>query len=131
MGSGRWSTNVYDEYNRMKAASGKSVFDYSDSMHRMKRSDWHVHATLDPKNIKALALSASASFQEKNYAGAVGQWKKILVLVPPDSDIARSTMSSIGEAQNLVEQAGKPDLPPSHSRVIHNQSFSCNLLDGN
>lgn len=52
MGSGSWSTNVYDEYNRMKAASGKSAFDYSDSMHRTKRSDWHVHATLDPKNVK-------------------------------------------------------------------------------
>jgi hypothetical protein len=36
----------------MRAASGKGAFDYSDSMHRMKRSDWHVNATLDPRNVK-------------------------------------------------------------------------------
>lgn len=68
---------------------------------------------LDPKNIKALALSASASFQERDYPAAVGQWKKILVLVPPDSDLARSTMSSIGEAQNLAEQASMATVPRS------------------
>ena len=60
----------------------------------------------DPKNIKALALSGSAAFERRDYQGAVTQWKKILVLVPPESDIARSTMGSIGEAQRL---AGKPD----------------------
>jgi hypothetical protein len=52
MGSGRWSTNVYDEHNRFKAAAGKSAFDYSDSMHRSGRSAWHVHATLDPRGCK-------------------------------------------------------------------------------
>lgn len=66
---------------------------------------------LDPKNIKALALSASASFQARDYAAALGQWKKILVLVPPESDVARSTMSSIGEAQNLAEQSSKAESP--------------------
>lgn len=72
---------------------------------------------LDPKNIKALALSASASYQAGDYAAAVDQWKKILVLVPPESEVARSTMSSIGEAQNLAELSGKvePPKPPDVS----------------
>jgi len=52
MGSGRWSTNVYDEHNRYKAAVGKSTFDYSDSMHRSARSTWAVHKNLDPKGCK-------------------------------------------------------------------------------
>ena len=52
MGSGRWSTNVYDEFNRLRAASGKGAFDFSNSMHRTKRNDWHAHSTLDPKNVK-------------------------------------------------------------------------------
>mgnify|MGYP001268947544 CR=1 FL=1 len=52
MGSGRWSTNVYDEYNRLRAASGKGVFDFNDAMHRRKRSGWRVHDALDPKNVK-------------------------------------------------------------------------------
>ena len=52
MGSGRWSTDVYDEHNRFKAAAGKSTFDYSDSMHRSGRTTWHVHASLDPRGCK-------------------------------------------------------------------------------
>lgn len=59
----------------------------------------------DPKNIKAIALAGSAAFDRRDYQSAVTQWKKILLLVPPESETARSTMGSIGEAQSL---AGEP-----------------------
>jgi len=52
MGSGRWSTDVYDEHNHFKAAAGKSIFDYSDVMHKSSRSSWHVHKSLDPSRCK-------------------------------------------------------------------------------
>jgi len=52
MGSGKWSTNIYDEHNRFMAASGKGAFDFSDVMHRTRKSRWHVHDTLNPKNVK-------------------------------------------------------------------------------
>lgn len=64
----------------------------------------------DPKNIKALGLSGSAAFERRDYQGAVTQWKKILLLVPPESDIARSTLSSIDEAQ---DRAGAPVAVPA------------------
>jgi cytochrome c-type biogenesis protein CcmH len=65
----------------------------------------------DPKNIKALALSGSAAYERRDYPVAITQWKKILALVPADSDIARSTGDSIGEAQTLA--AGKPATAPA------------------
>ena len=65
----------------------------------------------DPKNIKALSLSGSAAFNRRDYQGAVTQWKKILLLVPPDSETARSTMSGIGEAQGLVGEPASPQTP--------------------
>jgi hypothetical protein len=52
MGSGKWTTNVYDEHRRYKAASGKSTFDYSDTLHRSTRDKWQVHSTLDPRGVK-------------------------------------------------------------------------------
>jgi hypothetical protein len=52
MGSGRWSTNVYDEHKRYKAASGKSTFDYSDAMHAASRDTWRVHDSLNPKGVQ-------------------------------------------------------------------------------
>lgn len=42
MGSGRWSTNVYDAAARFRAATGASAFGYSDS------GATRVHADLDP-----------------------------------------------------------------------------------
>jgi cytochrome c-type biogenesis protein CcmH len=65
----------------------------------------------DPKNIKALALAGSAAFERRDYPAAITQWKKILAIVPADSDIARSTGDSISEAQTLA--AGKPATPPA------------------
>jgi cytochrome c-type biogenesis protein CcmH len=57
---------------------------------------------LDPKNLKALALAGSAAFDRRDFQAAATQWKKILLLVPPDSETARSIMSNIGEAQSLA-----------------------------
>ncbi len=65
----------------------------------------------DPGNIKALALSGSAAFERRNYQVAIAQWKKILAIVPADSDLARSTNESISEAQTLA--AGKPAAVPA------------------
>jgi hypothetical protein len=45
MGSGRWSTNVYDAARSHRAATGTSAFAYSDSGARA------VHASLDPHGI--------------------------------------------------------------------------------
>lgn len=59
---------------------------------------------IDPKNVKALALSASAAFERKDYARAVDRWQKIVPLVPPDSDIARSIAGNIAQAQELMGQ---------------------------
>ncbi len=60
MGSGKWSTNVYDEHNRYKAANGISRFDYNDNMHRSNYSKWHVYPNLDPKGVNARESRDSA-----------------------------------------------------------------------
>ena len=57
---------------------------------------------VDPRNVKALALSGSAAFDQRNFALAVEQWKKILTLVDPQSETARSIIGSINEAQSLA-----------------------------
>lgn len=66
---------------------------------------------VDPKNIKALALSGSAAFEQRDYQAAITQWRKILALVPPESDIARSTTASIGEAQGMAGQPASAQAP--------------------
>lgn len=64
----------------------------------------------DPKNVKALALSGSAAFERRDFSRAVEQWQKILLLVPPESDIARSIQNSISQAK---APAGGPAAAPA------------------
>jgi hypothetical protein len=54
MGSGRWSTNVYDAAARFRAATGASAFSYSDS------GATRVHPALDPFGVTARESRDSA-----------------------------------------------------------------------
>lgn len=48
MGSGRWSTDVYDAAASYRAATNRPAFDYSDRLASRARSEWKAHDTLDP-----------------------------------------------------------------------------------
>ena len=54
---------------------------------------------IDPNHIQALALSGSAALERGDAANAVKPWKKILALVPADSDIGRSISNNIAKAE--------------------------------
>jgi cytochrome c-type biogenesis protein CcmH len=54
---------------------------------------------IDPVHIQALALSGSAALERGDVAAAVRPWKKILALVPADSDVGRSIADNIARAQ--------------------------------
>jgi cytochrome c-type biogenesis protein CcmH len=63
---------------------------------------------LDPRHIKALALAGSVAFETKDYAAARAYWERLVAVVPPDSDMARSVRGSIAEAMQL----GGAGVPP-------------------
>jgi cytochrome c-type biogenesis protein CcmH len=70
---------------------------------------------LEPANLKALALSGTAAFARRDYARAAAQWEKMLPLVPPDSQDARSIQASIEEAKGLASRRplrGRVSLSP-------------------
>jgi cytochrome c-type biogenesis protein CcmH len=55
---------------------------------------------IDPNHIQALALSGSAALERGDYAAAIAPWKKILALVPADSDTGRSIADNIAKAES-------------------------------
>ena len=61
---------------------------------------------IDPKNLKALALAGSAAFDRRDFPTAVVHWKKVLLLVPPESEAARSAAGGISQAQKLAAESG-------------------------
>jgi len=60
---------------------------------------------IDPQNLKALALAGTAAFDRKDYGAAARYWQRMLPLVEPGSEDARTIQASIAEARAL---GGKP-----------------------
>ena len=72
---------------------------------------------VDPRNVKALALAGTVAFEKKDFKGAIVQWRKILEVVPPDSDMADSIRDSIADAENLSGGTAKAQPAPKPAAV--------------
>ena len=58
---------------------------------------------IDPQNLKALALAGTAAFERKDFNSAARYWQRMLPLVPPESEDARSIQANIAEAQSHLK----------------------------
>jgi cytochrome c-type biogenesis protein CcmH len=56
----------------------------------------------DPKHPKALALAASAAFEDKKYRHAIDYWEELRTLLTPTSDEAKGIEANIAEANTLL-----------------------------
>ena len=63
---------------------------------------------INPGNIKALALLGTIYYERQDYQAALGEWSKVLALVPSESSAAKSIQGSIRDAQNRLAASGTP-----------------------
>jgi len=68
---------------------------------------------LDPENLKALALAGTAAFERKDFAAAVRYWQRMLPLVAPNTEDARSIHAGIDEAKSLLNAGAAPTAAPA------------------
>jgi cytochrome c-type biogenesis protein CcmH len=62
---------------------------------------------IDPANPKALELAGSAAFEAGNYKEAIDYWERLLVRVPPESEVAQALNERI-ERANTLSKAEAP-----------------------
>ena len=67
---------------------------------------------LNPNEEKTLNLAASAAYQRKDFAQAAAYWRRLLKVLPPESDDARNIAAAVDEADKLAGGAGGPDSRP-------------------
>ena len=60
----------------------------------------------DGNNLKALALAGTVEFEKSDFAKAIEYWRRMLPLLPADSEMGNSVRTSIQEAQE--KQGGMP-----------------------
>lgn len=75
--------------------------------------------TLEPGNVKALALSGSISFDSRDYAKAVVQWEKVERGLPPESQVLAQVRASIAQARELggLPKASPAAAPPQLAKA--------------
>jgi cytochrome c-type biogenesis protein CcmH len=57
---------------------------------------------IDPSHVQALALLGSAAYERGDYAEAIKPWKKILAMVPAESEIGKSIAINVAKAAVLA-----------------------------
>lgn len=115
MGRFAEAANAYKELARLIPEESQVYADWADALAASNNRDLAGEPSrliakaleLDPQNIKALALSGSAAFQSQDYSRASSEWEKILVLLPPDNELAQSIQGGINEAR---QRANMPPL---------------------
>ncbi len=62
---------------------------------------------LDPDFPDALVLAGTAAYEREDFAAAAAHWERLLKLLPPDSEDARSLSESIGKAKANAQKQGR------------------------
>ena len=107
------SADAYSNAVKLKPGDAQLLADYADALgmasgRRLEGEPEKLIARaleIDPRNLKALALAGTVAFERKNYPAAAGYWERMLPLVPPDSDDARSIRANVDEARSLEKGA--------------------------
>lgn len=65
---------------------------------------------INDKDEKVLNLAATVAFQKKNFKQAIVYWRKLLALMPADSEYAQEVAASIAEAEKAAKFSGLANL---------------------
>ena len=114
------AVSAYANAVRRSPPDAQLLADYADALamaqgRRLQGEPERIIAqalNVDPKNVKALALAGTVAFEKKDFRGAIAHWRKILEVVPPDSDMADSIRDSIADAEKLSGGAAKARTVP-------------------
>ena len=66
---------------------------------------------IDGDNTKALALSGIAAYERRDFRAAAAAWRKMLGLIPGDSEFAQSVRASIENAEQELRLSGAKKSP--------------------
>jgi cytochrome c-type biogenesis protein CcmH len=58
--------------------------------------------SIDPNQVKALALAGSEAFDRKDYGTAIGYWERAVKAGPPDPQFAQQVQAALTEARQLA-----------------------------
>ena len=112
----RESADAYATAVKLRPGDAQLLADYADALgmalgRKLEGEPEKLVARaleIDPRNLKALALAGTAAFERNDFAAAAKYWERMLPLVPPDSEDARSIRSNLDEALAMAKGGAPP-----------------------
>lgn len=74
--------------------------------------------SLNANDEKALNLAGTAAYESGNFAQAAMYWRRLLKLVPPDSDISKGIATAAEEAEKAARSSGQANLSGSAKKGV-------------
>lgn len=113
------AVKVFNKLTQLIPDDAQLWADFADALAMTNGQNLAGHPTLllnkalalDPKNIKALALSGSAAMGRGEFPAAIKYWSDLLKLLPPGSEDAKMIADGIQQARGMMEKGGKA-MPP-------------------
>ncbi|MBK9607817.1 MAG: c-type cytochrome biogenesis protein CcmI [Betaproteobacteria bacterium] len=114
------SAAAFAKASALKPDDPGLLADYADSLamaqnRTLKGKPWELvqqALQIDPRLPKALALAATAEYDEGRFASAKGYWQRLLAVLPPDSEDANEIRTMIAQVDGMPAGAAAPALPP-------------------
>jgi cytochrome c-type biogenesis protein CcmH len=118
------AANAYAKAEALFPQNAQLLADYADNLAMVQgqslkgKPEELIRRALqaDGNNLKALALAGTAEFEKQDYAKASEYWKRMLPLLPADSEMGNSVRASIKEAED--KQGAAPRQATASARAV-------------
>jgi len=107
LGRFREASDAYANAAARQPQDAQLLADYADAlaMAQGRRLDGEPEKIIaralavDPENVKANMLAGTVAFNKGDYATATAHWERILVRIPPESELAQQVRAAIADAR--------------------------------
>ena len=114
------SAAAFAKASALKPDDAGLLADWADSLAMAQNRDlkgkpWELiqkALQIDPQLPKALALAATAEYDQGRFASAKGYWQRLLAQLPPDSGDASEIRALIAQVDGMPAGAAPPGMPP-------------------
>jgi cytochrome c-type biogenesis protein CcmH len=111
------SAAAFEKATALRPGDAQLLADYADSLGMSRNRDlsgkpWELiqqALKIDPRSPKALALAASAEFNQGRFPSAKGYWERLLAVIPPDSEDAAEVRTMIAKMDGKPPAAAPQD----------------------
>ncbi|HBP0978943.1 c-type cytochrome biogenesis protein CcmI [Comamonas sp. Y6] len=113
------AVDAFIRANNLVQNDPQALSEYAESLSKIRSSSFEGEPTrlleraleLDPNAALALTLAGAAAVQRRDYQTAIEHWKKLLEMMPPDSEAAKIVAAGIERAQSEQEELDRPEEP--------------------